>query len=147
MIKIPNFFIKITAACVLLVGCATSLTSALVVIKPSYMTKEIEDSLMESLKEKANALDAHCSLANESKPKRRCYTQGENPSILIVFGYAPSGNFVMSAKSTRTHFIPPTDEDVKSGKFVTQRFRDLEDWMRNLVPQDQILETHKSYVD
>ncbi len=126
-------------------GCARTSTSASIQIRKDYVSDATMAELVEKIQTKAISIGAKCKFLEKSRGSISCRTTSENPNIVISAGTNARDEFIIAVESVRTHVIPPSERSVNSGEFVTERLLDIEAWMIELVPQDQIVAVNRSY--
>ena len=65
----------------------------------------------------------------------------------LSIGYDPKGQYRMSVSSIYVHLLPPSEGAVLSGRYVSDLQKDLEIWMRSLVPSAAIVSAKRSYAN
>ncbi len=125
-------------------GIASSRTSAGVVLRDGYMTKDIYQTLIPAFERKAAELGADC-VSRWENTAFTCRTTRGNPTYDFTIRRRRDGEDVIVIEATRGHFPPPSAQDVKAGRFVTDTQKALEAWMTDLVPKEQIARRWTSY--
>lgn len=128
-------------------ACAQSFSTSSIFIDDTYLTDEFRNQITAEVYEKAEQLGGKCKLVNTQRQYHSCPLMARGPSLELSVGYNPGGNYRIAVTSTYVHWFPPSDQDVTSGKFIGGTQKDLEKWMRSLVPDEAIIRAERTYLD
>ena len=141
-----HVFVLFVAA-LFLGGCAQSISTSSVYIDESYLTDEFRNKLVSEVYEKAELLGGECKLINSLRQVHVCNLKSGNPSLQLDIGYNPKNDFSITVTSTYGHLFPPSEQKVTSGYFIGATQKELEEWMRSLVPNVAIIKARRTYLD
>lgn len=127
-------------------ACVQTTTTSHVGISGSYLTSEAREDLVEQVYQKAEQLKGDCRLLSAKRQYHRCFVKSGNPSVELGIGYSTKGNYSISTTSTLSHTVPPSERKVTSGAYLTDLQKELENWMRSLVPEHAIIYTKRAYI-
>lgn len=128
-------------------ACAQSISTSSVFIDDTYLTDESRNELIADVYEKAEHLGGKCKLISTQRQFHSCSLEPENPSLSLSVGYNPKGNYSIAVTSTYVHWIPPSDQKITSGKFIGDTQKELEEWMKSLIPHEAIIRAVRTYSD
>jgi len=148
MMAISKFSLPISLSVVILVSaCTQSISSSSVYVKKSYLTKEFQDELVTRVYDKAAVLGGECKLLNSQREYHICALEPGNPSLKLSIGYNASGDYRISVESTFGHWLPRSEQEITSGKYIGEQQKHLEKWMRSIVPDQAVSRAERSYLD
>lgn len=139
-IRLP-FVVAITF---ILNACSQTILSSSVVIRAENATEAFVIWFEQIALQKAEELNAECSLVSRDRQYRMCIID-ENQPVSLGFGFSNNGNYLIVVGSTVIHWIPPRTQDVVSGKHIPDRHKLLEDWLNKTLPVDIIENRKRTY--
>ena len=128
-------------------ACVQSISKSSVVIDETYLTDELRNELIADVYEKAEQLGGECKLINSQRQFHSCTLETKGPSLRLSIGYNPKGIYRISVTSTYGHWIPQSDQKITSGKFIGDTQKELEEWMKSLIPHEAIIRAERTYLD
>ena len=128
-------------------ACAQSISTSSVIIDDRILTDQLRKELVEAVYKKSDEFGWKCNLINSQRQFHSCSSESGNPSLRLSVGYNPKGTYRISVVSTYVHWLPQSEQEITSGKFVGNTQRNLEDWMRALVPTAAIIRAERTYLD
>lgn len=135
----------LVGSALLLGACAQSFASSIVVIDEAYLTDEVRNEIVADVYAKAEQLGGECKLLNSQRQVHYCPLQPDNPSLVVGVGYSPRGDYVLYVRSNYVHWIPQSESKVTSGRFIGDTQKELEEWMRSIVPDEAIVRAERKY--
>ena len=133
-------------AALLLGACAQSFAFSIVVVDESYLTDEVRNEIVADVYEKTEQLGGECKLLNEQLQVHSCRLGPDHGSLVISPGYNHEGGYLIVVRSTTVHWIPPSESKVTSGRFVGDTQKELEEWMRSIIPDEAIIRAERTYL-
>ena len=131
-------------AALLLGACVQSFASSIVFVDEAYLTDEVRNEIVADVYEKTEQLGGECKLLNPQRQVHRC-PLGQDHGLVVGVGYNLEGGYMITVRSTTAHWIPPSESKVTSGRFVGDTQKELEEWMRSIVPDEAIIRAERSY--
>ena len=129
----------------LLGACSHSFATSIVVFDEAYLTDEVRNEIVADVYEKTEQLGGECKLLNQLRQLHRCSLPLDNPSLAVGVGYSLEGNYMIFVTSTRSHLFPQSISKITSGKLVGDTQKELEEWMRSIVPDEAIIRAERTY--
>lgn len=133
-------------ATLFLSACTISMSDSLVVISEDYLTDQNREELVELVHEKAKSLGGECKLLSPKRQYYRCTSVDKHEGLRMGIGYLPKGQYAIVVSSEQAHAFPPRADSVVSGKFIGDTQKELEVWMRSIVPEDAIVRAERLYI-
>lgn len=127
-------------------ACTQTIISSYIQVNDGYISDPTRESLVERVYAKAEQLGGECELLSVERQYHTCSLKPNNPSLQIGIGYTPKGHYTISVTSTLGHWLPPSETDIISGKYVSDTQKDLEIWMLSLLPTEAVTHAMRSYV-
>jgi hypothetical protein len=135
-------------AALFLGACVQSISTSAVFIDDTYLTDKFRNELIGEVYEKTEQFGGECELRNIQRQYHSCLLNiPSNPSLRLSVGYNPKGNYRIAVISTFGHWLPQSDQNITSGKFIGSTQKELEVWMRSLIPHDAIIRAERTYLD
>ncbi len=128
-------------------ACAQSISSSYLLIDQAVLTDQLRDDLVAKVYAKAEMLGGECKLLNPPREYHTCTVDSGMPSVRLAIGYTTKGEYGVFVSSTFGHWFPPSEQKVTSGAFIGETQKELERWMRTLVPEEAVIRAERTYVD
>ena len=129
-------------------ACGQTISDSTVEIHEEFLTDQTRRDLTEAVYTKANQMNGTCKVLNDARQYHTCsFASTENPALRLTIGYDLKGRYRITVTSTFGHWLPQREKKITSGRFVGDAQRELEAWMRSLVPDEAIVRAERSYVD
>lgn len=133
-------------AALFLGACGQSISISSVSIDDAYLTDHLRNELVGEVYRKAEQFGGECKLINTKRQFHSCRLKPGNPSLRLSVGYNPKGDYRIAVTSTFGHWLPQSDQNITSGKFIGDTQKMLEDWMRSLIPHEAITRAERTYI-
>lgn len=134
-------------AALFLSACSQSISTSSIIIDGAYLTDQIRKELVREVYKKAEQFGGECRLTNTQRQFHSCSLAPGNPSLRLSIGYNPKGDYRIAVTSTFGHWLPQSDQKITSGKFIGHTQKELEKWMRSLIPNEAIIRAERTYLD
>ncbi|MGJ8584173.1 MAG: hypothetical protein ACSHXD_08785 [Marinosulfonomonas sp.] len=145
MANIKNSLFVLFGAALFLGGCVQLLSTSSVYIDESYLTDEFRNKLVSAVYEKAEQLGGECKLTNSLRQVHVCRFEADNADLTLIVGYNTENDFRITVSSTYGVLFPQSEQKITSGYFIEATQKELEEWMRSLVPNEAIIKARRTY--
>lgn len=135
----------LVGSALLLGACVQSISTSSVFIDEAYLTDEVRNEIIADVYAKAEQLGGECMLLNQPLQVHYCRFEPKNPSLILSVGYTLRGDYTISVRSNYVHWIPQSESKVTSGRFIGGTQKELEEWMRSIVPDEAIIRAERTY--
>ncbi|MBV1866944.1 MAG: hypothetical protein KUG69_03415 [Marinosulfonomonas sp.] len=140
-----RLFLFLSAA-LFLGACGQLFSTSAVYIDDALLTDQLRKELIDKVYEKAELLGGECKLLNRQRQYHHCPLKAGDPSFLrLSIGYDPKGSYGIYVDSSVGVWLPKSAQQVTSGKFIGETQKDLESWMRSIVPDEIVIRAERSY--
>lgn len=127
-------------------ACTQTMSTSKVIIDKEYLNTRLKEAIVAEVYNKSSQFAGNCKVLSAQRQFHSCLLTQSNPSVRLEVGYYHNGKYVISVTATRVHWFPPREERISSGQLVGEIQKELEEWMRSLVPPEAIVKAERTYV-
>lgn len=122
--------------------------SSVVIVDENYLTEALRVEAIAQVYEKSQSLGGNCREISVKDSRHICSFGAQNPSLSISIGRNSKGEFLVGVSFTHTHWFPPSRDDVLADKYVSPQQKELEIWLKEIIPSfavDKAVRVYGSY--
>jgi hypothetical protein len=130
-----------------LAGCQQTIIKSTLVIKSGESSDEIRSKIKQSVYKWSEDLGGSCYLNRRNDGEYHgCTVVVDRNSYFLSFWFGADGQDHISTEYTYLHFLPAPKDRVLSGRYVPERHKMHEAWIKKLVPEQSIEGAYRMYI-
>lgn len=109
----------------------------------SALTGAQIDIIENHVRKRTSENGGKCKAVSEKRRYFKC-TQKKR-SVQILHGFTKEGDYVLGVKTTISHFFAVKEEDVISGKHLSDEHLELERWIKDITREMKVEKYQRTY--